>query len=127
MRHSNIVYAVTWSRDGKFIVTGSYDKTARVWEADTGWPVGPPLHHPDIVDAVAISPDGTMLATGCDDKVARLWKFPQPLDWAPERIQLWIEVTTGMTLTESDAVQSLDAAAWRAKRKQLDKLGGPPF
>ena len=38
--------AVAFSPDGKTVLTGSDDKTARLWDAATGQPVGPPLAAP---------------------------------------------------------------------------------
>ena len=37
------VRSVAFSRDGKRIVSGSDDKTVRIWDASTGQPVGSPL------------------------------------------------------------------------------------
>ena len=34
--HTNDVYSVGFSPDGKFIVSGSYDNTVRVWDANNG-------------------------------------------------------------------------------------------
>jgi WD40 repeat protein len=34
--HSNVVTSVCFSRDGTRIVSGSYDKTVRIWNAVTG-------------------------------------------------------------------------------------------
>ena len=34
--HGSLVYAVAISTDGAKIVSGSYDKTVRVWSMDTG-------------------------------------------------------------------------------------------
>src|SRR5438552_1325268 len=45
--------------DGR--MTASGDKTARVWEADTGKPVGAPLQHQAAVYSAAFSPDGRRL------------------------------------------------------------------
>ena len=55
------------------MLTASYDKTARLWEARTGRPLGIPLEHQDAVLAVAFSPDGRTVLTGSRDKTARLW------------------------------------------------------
>jgi WD40 repeat protein len=55
------------------VLTASYDKTARLWEARTGRPLGIPLEHQDAVLAVAFSPDGRTVLTGSRDKTARLW------------------------------------------------------
>ena len=56
------------------IVSGSYDDTLRLWDADTGQPIGAPLTgHTDVVNSVAFSPDGTRIASGSGDKTVRLW------------------------------------------------------
>ena len=65
--------AVAFSPDGKTVLTGSDDGTARLWDAATGKPIGPPLPHQDAVNAVAFSPDGKTVLTGSWDKTARLW------------------------------------------------------
>jgi WD40 repeat protein len=56
------------------VVTASEDKTARVWEADTGKPVGAPLQHQRAVYSVAFSPDGRRVVTASEDKTARVWE-----------------------------------------------------
>ena len=44
-------YSASFSPDGRRIVTASDDKTARVWDAESGKPVGEPLRHEDAVSA----------------------------------------------------------------------------
>ncbi len=39
------VYSASFSPDGKRVVTASRDKTARVWDAETGKPVGEAMTH----------------------------------------------------------------------------------
>ena len=65
--------AVAFSPDGKAVLTGSDDKTVRLWDAATGKPIGPPWPHQGRGLAVAFSPDGKTVLTGSDDKTARLW------------------------------------------------------
>ena len=68
------MYSVAFSPDGNRIVSGSDDKTVRMWDADTGQPIGEPLTgHTDGVSSVAFSPDGHRLASGSYDKTVRLW------------------------------------------------------
>lgn len=47
--HTSCVVSVDWSRDGggKYLATGSYDGTARVWDSATGHQIGDPLRMTD--------------------------------------------------------------------------------
>jgi WD40 repeat protein len=64
---------VAYSPDGKTVLTGSQDKTARLWDVATGLPLGQPLGHQGFVGAVAYSPGGKIVLTGSQDRTARLW------------------------------------------------------
>jgi len=70
--HGGGVNGVVFSPDGKYLVTASADKTARVWDAASGEEVAR-MDHDDAVNGVAFSPDGEYLATGSKDKTARVW------------------------------------------------------
>ncbi|MFD4443717.1 WD40 repeat domain-containing protein [Nocardia sp. NPDC058519] len=63
--------------DGRPVaVTGSNDKTVRLWDLDAGTAIGTPLHgHTEEVTAVACTEiDGRPVAvTGSNDKTVRLW------------------------------------------------------
>ena len=43
LAHDDAVWSAAFSPDGKRIVTASSDKTARIWDAATGKPIGEPL------------------------------------------------------------------------------------
>jgi|SRR6185295_12049817 WD40 repeat protein len=79
-RHTEEVYTVAFSPDGTRIVSGSSDLTVRVWDANTGQPVGNPLTgHGGIVKSVALSPDGKRIVSGSADKTLRVWPtYPDP-------------------------------------------------
>ncbi|KAI5118038.1 hypothetical protein M0805_009220 [Coniferiporia weirii] len=60
--------------DGRQIVSGSNDNTLRIWDAQTGDPVGEPLTgHSSQVLSVAYSPDGRHIVSGSSDKTLRIW------------------------------------------------------
>jgi WD40 repeat protein/serine/threonine protein kinase len=63
------------SPDGKTLLTGNRDGTARLWDAATGKPLGELMRHAGGISAVAFSRDGKMFATGSGDGTAQLWDF----------------------------------------------------
>src|SRR5262249_41178641 len=73
LSHIGMTFAVAISPDGKKVVTGSYDKTARLWDAVTGQPIGEAMSHPDKIDLVVFSPDSQRFVTGCFDKTGRIF------------------------------------------------------
>jgi WD40 repeat protein len=71
-KHKGIVFSVAFSPDGKNLLTGSSDKTARLWDRQ-GNLVREFKRHTSCVTSVAFSPDGKTILTGSSDKTARLW------------------------------------------------------
>jgi hypothetical protein len=111
----------------EFILTGSWDHTARLWDAATGQPLGPPLQHRGRVWTVAFSPDGRSFLTGAGDGKARLFCMPDELPDDVELVATGMEILTGLRLqTEQGSIQALDNAAWRELRGRLMQLGGAP-
>jgi WD40 repeat protein len=67
------VTSVAFSSDGHLALTGSEDKTARMWDVTTGQQLRSFEGHTDEVTSVAFSPDGRFVLTGSGDNTARLW------------------------------------------------------
>jgi WD40 repeat protein/serine/threonine protein kinase len=70
--HSDTVQSVSFSPDGIKILTGSDDRTARVWDANTGQQLLM-VHHAARIPCAAFSPDGKKFITTSLDKTARVW------------------------------------------------------
>ncbi|MBR5013781.1 MAG: PD40 domain-containing protein [Bacteroidales bacterium] len=69
--------SVSFSPDGRYIVSGSYDRTIRIWDVSTGVEVRPALEeHTASVTSVSFSPDGRYIVSGSFDKIIRRWDFP---------------------------------------------------
>ncbi|EJF58655.1 WD40 repeat-like protein [Dichomitus squalens LYAD-421 SS1] len=71
-RHTGWVCSVAYSPDGRHIVSGSGDKTVRVWDAETGEAILE-LSCGDWVSGVAFSPDGRHIAAALDDLTVQIW------------------------------------------------------
>jgi serine/threonine protein kinase len=71
--HTNSVYAVAFSPDGKTLASGSNDRTVKLWDIETSELRGTLGGHTDGVYSVAFSPDGRSLASGSNDTTVNLW------------------------------------------------------
>lgn len=75
--HEQDIYSLDFSRDGRFVCSGSGDKTARIWNMETGkctYTLCDESNNKDAgVTSVAMSPDGRFVAAGSLDRVVRVW------------------------------------------------------
>jgi WD40 repeat protein len=71
--HTDSIISAAFSKDGKWLITGSRDNTARVWNTASGKLLLLLSANAGQVNSVAFSPDGTQVLTGSDS--ARLWSL----------------------------------------------------
>ena len=71
--HTDIVLSVTFSSDDTCIVSGSCDKSVRIWDASMGALLTTLNGHTDAVNSVTFSSDGTRIVSGSWDNSVRVW------------------------------------------------------
>lgn len=71
--HEGSVNAVTVTPNGKYIVSGSSDKTIRIWDVENGAQIMILEGHEKDVNAVAVDKDGKYIISGSSDKTIRIW------------------------------------------------------
>ncbi len=73
--------------DGRSFLTRSADQSVRLWDIETGRPLGPPIEHDSMCRVQAMSPDGRTLATATMDGIIRFWDARTGLPLGPPRPQ----------------------------------------
>ena len=73
--HSDLVRSVTFSSDGKKVVSGSKDLTVRVWDIASGQVDQTLTGHSNVVNLVAFSPDGKKAVSGSYDSTVKVCIF----------------------------------------------------
>ncbi len=71
--HEDWVFSASLSSSGHFVLTGSLDASAKVWEANTGRLIHVLEGHEEALYAVAFSPDERFAVTGSSDDKAKIW------------------------------------------------------
>src|SRR5262249_52299610 len=77
--HTEAIYTVSFTPDGKHVLTGSFDKSLKLWDVATGKEVkslAGQAGHQNLVLTAAFSPDGRLIASGGADNQVRLWEAP---------------------------------------------------
>ena len=79
--HAALIRSLTFSPDGKRLVSASEDRTAKLWDVRGGEEVLSFQGHTSSLTSIAFSPDGELVATSSDDQTVRLWaaRGGQPL------------------------------------------------
>ena len=71
--HTSDVHCVSFSRDGKYLASGSHDHTIKLWDITSENSLQTFEGHSSLVYGVEISPDGKTLVSSSQDKSIKLW------------------------------------------------------
>jgi WD40 repeat protein len=71
--HTSSVFSLAFSRDGKWLASGGFDQTVRLWSVPDGTEQAVLDGHTGPVRSVAFSSDGRRLASASSDGTVRLW------------------------------------------------------
>lgn len=71
--HTDTVWTIATSPEEQMLASGSFDRTIRLWNLQTGAFVRALSGHQDAVRSIAFSPDGTILVSGSSDKTIKVW------------------------------------------------------
>jgi len=74
--HTKLVSGVKFERNqGDYLVSSSYDGTAKVWATKTWLPMATLKGHDNKLSGCDVSPDGSMIATCSFDRTFKIWNF----------------------------------------------------
>ncbi|HEX7737954.1 MAG TPA: serine/threonine-protein kinase [Ktedonobacteraceae bacterium] len=136
--HSSHVLGLSWSPDGRRVVSAGSDHTVQTWEANSGKQLLIYHNHTFVVQTVAWSPDGQYIASAGDTNTVQVWNantgehifsyqghagYVTMLAWSPDSsvlasggsdktIQIWQPTNGRRRLTYRGHNGSLSALAW---------------
>jgi WD40 repeat protein len=117
--HTEFIFAVAFSPDGRILASGSADKTIRLWDTATNQCIKVLQAHAGMVTGVTFSPDGRILASSSYDRTIKLWdvKTGQLLHTFPEHITMSVSFSPdGKTLVAGSFDETV--RIWDIETKQ---------
>ncbi len=74
--HTDMIKALAFSRNGEFILTGSWDQQILLWEAKSGRRIKTFTGHAGIIYSLEFSSDNKNFVSTSNDNTVRLWDIP---------------------------------------------------
>ena len=124
LRHRGQITGTAFSPDGQRMLTGSTDKTARVWDARTGRPVTESLPHGSPVLSVRFGGQRHQVFTTLNDKTTWLWELPVATSQVPHWLPELAEAVGGQRLNPRGSTEPVPVEELRALTKKLTEA--PP-
>ncbi|KAM7360935.1 WD repeat domain 37 [Cochliomyia hominivorax] len=103
--HLSVVVAADWLPNMDQIITGSWDRTAILWDVETRDPLQPLTGHDHELTHVSAHPTQRLVVTASRDSTFRLWDFRDPIPGVSV-FQGHTESVTSTVFTKDDKVVS---------------------
>lgn len=103
--HSGVVVAADWLCGGEQVITASWDRSANLYDTQTGEVVQSLLGHDEQLTNVCAHPTQRLVVTCSKDTTFRLWDFREPIH-SVSVFQGHTESVTSATFTSGDKVVS---------------------
>jgi len=71
--HSNFISDLTFSLDGKFCISSSWDRTIRIWDLNNMKSIRKFMGHKNDILSIAFSNDNRFIVSGSRDKTIKIW------------------------------------------------------
>jgi hypothetical protein len=143
--HSDCVLSVSWNRDSTKIVSGSGDKTIKIWDSFSGAVLRTLTGHSDGVTSASWNNDDSMIVSGSSDQSVKIWnavtgvplktlegysKEVECVAWSPDgqkvascspdedKIIIW-DVLTGEVVKSIPVADKVFSLAWSPDSSEL--------
>ncbi len=73
--HSETIFSVVFSPDGRHLASGSDDNTIKLWNLELKKEAATLQAHSGGVASLAFTRDGRYIASGSFDKTVKIWSF----------------------------------------------------